>query len=64
MVKVRIKQWDIELGEMTDRFAYGMITQLRNRSQLAYVQFLPIEEVSDQWVVFNAMKKRDSPESL
>ena len=55
MVKVKVKI----LTDMGDhdgyRLAYGMITQLRNKSEIAYIDFLPLEDLTNQWVSFSSM---------
>lgn len=57
MVKVNIRTFNRNTNETGTRIAHGMITQLRNKSQIAYVEFLPIENTSNQWVAFQAMNK-------
>lgn len=56
MVKVKVKFYTDEGEHDGTKFAHGMITQLRNRSEIAYVEFLPLENYSDQWVSFDAMR--------
>lgn len=57
MVKVNIRTFNRNTNENGTRIAYGMITQLRNKSQIAYVEFLPLENTNNQWVAFGAMDK-------
>ena len=57
MVKVNIRTFNRTTNENGTRIAHGMITQLRNKSQIAYVEFLPIEDTNNQWVSFQAMNK-------
>lgn len=57
MVKVNIKMFNKNTQDISYRIAHGMITQLRNKPEIAYVEFLPIENTSNQWVSFEAMSK-------
>lgn len=58
MVKVKVKFFSEEGEHDGYRLAYGMITQLRNKSEIAYIDFLPIEDMENQWVSFSSMIKR------
>jgi hypothetical protein len=57
MVKVNIRTFNRTTNENGTRIVHGMITQLRMKSEIAYVEFLPIENTSNQWVSFGAMNK-------
>lgn len=35
--------------------AYGLIRHLRNKSRIAYIQFLPIHDREDQWCTFDSL---------
>lgn len=58
MVKVKVKFFSDKGDHDGYRLAYGMITQLRNKSEIAYIDFLPIEDMENQWVSFSSMIKR------
>ncbi len=34
---------------------YGVIRHIRNKSEIAYIQFLPIHDYEDQWVTFDSI---------
>lgn len=57
MVKVNVRMFNRTTQEMGTRIAHGMITQLRMKSKIAYVEFLPIDDTANQWVSFQAMNK-------
>lgn len=59
MVKIKCKIWNIDSPGQSYRYAYGMITQIRVKSKIAYIQFLPIENVVDQWITFDVIDKSD-----
>lgn len=59
MVKVKCKTFERDL-QSEYKYAYGMITQIRNKSEIAYIDFLPLEEMQNQWVSFSSLIKGNS----
>lgn len=57
MVKVRLTKFTKDGNETVLCFAHGMITQLRNRSEIAFIQFLPLEDLEDRWCTFSVIEK-------
>jgi hypothetical protein len=58
MVKVKVKFFSDKGDHDGYRLIYGMITQIRNKSEIAYIDFLPIEDMANQWVSFTSMVKK------
>lgn len=56
MVKVKVKFYTEEGEHDGYRFAYGVISQIRNKSEIAYIDFLPLSETANQWVSFDSMR--------
>ena len=38
-----------------DRYAYGIILQLRNKTGIALIDYLPLENMDRAWVAFDAL---------
>lgn len=55
MVKVKVKVYNSKIQDIDLRIAHGMITQLRMKPEIAYVEFLPIEKTASQWIAFSAI---------
>jgi hypothetical protein len=47
MARTRIRAWS---ADKNDRYAYGIILRLRNKTGIAYMRFLPLEKLDDCWV--------------
>lgn len=55
MVKTEINVYLKDYGGPEKENAYGIIREIRYKSEIAFLEFLPLHKLENRWVAFSSM---------